>query len=128
MEELEAQLAGKEQRLMTLVGELPGHTKLRDQLTKLETVVVGWVMTKWEVMKRKGEEALVGELPGHTKLRDQLTKLETVVVGWVMTKWEVMKRKGERRKRKRKKKRKQTLPKSGRRLLPLSPRYLVRQW
>ena len=54
-EELEAKLTGTEQRLMRLTEELRRHTELRDHLSRLEMAVISWVMTKTEVMKRKGE-------------------------------------------------------------------------
>ena len=55
VEELEAKLTRTEQRLMTLSGELREHAEVRDRLSRLEMAVVTWVMTKTEVVKKKGE-------------------------------------------------------------------------
>ena len=52
VEELEAKLTRTEQRLMRLTGELREHPEVQDDLSRLEMVVITWVVTKTEVMKK----------------------------------------------------------------------------
>ena len=56
VEELEAQVVGREQRLMRLVEELREHPERRAELSRLEMSVIGWFTAKKEVMKRKGDK------------------------------------------------------------------------
>ena len=56
VEELEAKLADREQRLLMSCGELRGRFDLRDQFMRLETQVIGWTGIKWEIDKKKGKK------------------------------------------------------------------------
>ena len=56
VEEFAAELAGKEQWLMTHIEQLRGRPDLLDDFSRLEMGVIGWFMIKREVMKKKGEK------------------------------------------------------------------------
>ena len=66
---LEAKLAGKEQRLLTHCGELRGCIDLRDQFTRLETLVISWAWTKWEINNRKKKRRRKKKLPKSSSFR-----------------------------------------------------------
>ena len=56
VEELEAKLVDREQRLLMSCRELRGRHDLRDQFTRLETQVISWAGIKWEIDKKKGKK------------------------------------------------------------------------
>ena len=56
VEEFEAKLADREQRLLMSCGELRGRFDLRDQFTRLLTQVIGWAGIKWEIDNNKGKK------------------------------------------------------------------------
>ena len=56
VEELEAKLADREQQLLMACRELRGRFDLRDQVTLLETQVIGLAGIKREIRQEEGEE------------------------------------------------------------------------
>ena len=79
VEELEAELADREHRLMTSIRELRGRYDLRDQFTRLETQVIGWAGIKWEVEKKKEKKRRKKKTPKSSSSRAARTRTSSSV-------------------------------------------------